>query len=644
MPNVNLNRKVKAEQHPVVIGQVFANDYASSGWTTAGAGTTWTFNASSIRSAGTTGAITSFIRYNKWTLQSERFTIKALVTINSVSASDKWFSLGLAGVSTFSQLTNFQCAYWAESGANNGLTTIYNNNGTQVATSGVARITSIVGDQIEYTVTFEYNTVTFSVRNMNNPNTYQTISWLNSSALQEPGGAAVALPNINQVAFNNFYGDYTVNTFDFTDNQYKNIYLNIIGDSKSEGYRVQTLANRFSNLIEWKTGGMVQLAAGSGNVTQDILNNMPEILSQKAKYVMLFIGRNDIANGVAAGTWQANYLNIVKQLEGNGTVVYHQLPLTETVLNQSALTTYINTTFEAKKIIPIPSGWSTTTDLSSDGIHLSIQGADKVYQNALIYIPSPNAGYNPPLQSNLQTWYNTLSVKPSQSVLNDLNDLFQGVENDTDLVEIDFLHPVGGLETDEQRLAPIKTSGTTPMVAVNSPTLDVNGVTGNGTTSYLNTKWNPSTNGVKFTQNSGSMFNYNRTNRIQNGTVIMGCYGGGVFLRMCPFNTTLMLGTINAVGDSTSTTSASQGFLFAQRTTSILTTLYRNTTTLGTDSDVSGSPNNLEVYVCGANSSGSLANQTTDNTALIGFGSGIVSESRLEYRVRKYMTARGINV
>lgn len=649
MPNSNINRNVvlPTVQNPVVVGQIFANDYASAGWTSAGASTTWTFNSNNITSVGTAGAITNYIRYNKWTLQSERFTIKALVTIDSVGAADKWFGVGLAGVSTSSSATNFQCAYWAEAGANNGLTTIYNWNGTQVATSGAARITSVVGDQIEYTVTFEYNTITFSVRNMAAPNTVQTISWTNSTAFVYPGGVTTLLPNINQVAFNNFYGSYTVNTFNYTDNEYKNNYLVVIGDSKSEGYYVDTFANRFSNLIGWKTSGIVQVAAGSGNVTQDIVNGLNEILIKKPKYAMMVIGRNDIANGVAAGTWQANYLNIATQLERAGTKVYHQLPLTEAVLDQSALATYISATFPSTRVIPVPSGWNVSTDVNADGVHLSIQGADKVYLNALNYIPAINGGYRPPLQSNLQTWYDALSVKPTQTLLNDLNDLFQGMENDGDLTETDFVHPYGGLETNEQRLAPIKTTGTSPMTAVNSPTVDANGFTGNGTTSYINTNYNPATNGVKYTQDLASIGIYNRTNRAANTSGICGAstLSGTVKLtRIYPrYTGNVAIYSVNAATESFDTNSSSHGYFLAVRTALNLTTGYRNGTSFGTETDTSSALLSANFFICGVNNGGAILDPTTDNSAFFIVG-GSVSASRTYYRVQKYMTARGINV
>lgn len=634
----------KRQPDLIRVGKIIDNDYLSDNWTSVGGATTWTYNSNSIGSIGTAGAFTNYIRYNKWYLQSERFTIKALVTINSIGVNDRFLGVGLAGASVFSAATNFQCAYYAQSGANQGLTTIYNYDGTQVATSGAARLTANVGDQIEYTVTFEFNVVTFSVRNMINPNTYQTISWTNSLALVYPGAASKLLPNINQIAFLNYYGDYTINDYSYTDNEYKNNYLVVIGDSKSEGYYADTFANRYANLIAWKTSGVVQVAAGSGNVTQDILNGINEILIKKPKYAVMCIGRNDIANGVAAGTWQYNYATIYTKLEASGIKVYHQLPLTETTLDQSALTTYINNTYSSNRIIPVPQGWNTSTDVNADGIHLSIQGNDKVYQNILNYIPTYIASYIPPLQSNLQNWYLNLITKPSQSVLNDLNDLFQGIENDGDLTEIDFLHPFGGLETDEQRLTPIKTTGVSPMVAVNSPTLNINGFTGNGTTSYVNSKWNATNHASKYAQNSSCIGVYNRTNRTQNTSIIMGCYSAGNYTRIYPFNTTLMIGTTNSVADSTATTTSSHGFLFAQRTASNSTTLYRNTTTLGSDSDLSVAFSNLEIFICGANSSGSFANGTTDNSALMVLGSSLVSQSRLEYRVRKYMTARGLNV
>jgi len=60
---------------------------------------------------------------------------------------------------------------------------------------------------------------------------------------------------------------------------------------------------------------------------------------------------------------------------------------------------------------------------------------------------------------------------------------------------------------------------------VNTPTFTSNiGFNGNGTTSYLNSNWIPSTNGVNYTQNDASIGCYVNTEGAEN-QIVFGCYG-----------------------------------------------------------------------------------------------------------------------
>jgi len=167
-------------------------------------------------------------------------------------------------------------------------------------------------------------------------------------------------------------------------NNYKNINLLTIGDSKTEGYYCDDFANRFSDL--WASNNptkKIQVSAGSGNVTQDILNNMTEILLQNPRKVILFIGRNDLANSVPQSTWEANYQSIVSQLEAAGVQVWHQLPTPETVFNQSDLTTFINGNYI--NILAVPGTWNAATDNVADGVHPNIAGNLKIYNKQSTY-------------------------------------------------------------------------------------------------------------------------------------------------------------------------------------------------------------------------------------------------------------------
>jgi hypothetical protein len=84
-----------------------------------------------------------------------------------------------------------------------------------------------------------------------------------------------------------------------------------------------------------------------------------------------------------------------------------------------------------------------------------------------------------------------LAVKPTDALTKNLSLFLDGLDSDGVLDETYLLAPVGfDLETNEQRLKPLKTTSGDDLEAVNSPTIAATGITGNGTTSYIDLKWN----------------------------------------------------------------------------------------------------------------------------------------------------------
>lgn len=381
---------------PSEIGTIIDSDnvsdsvFSSGSWTQEGVNITPTFSSNSINLDNTVGAYSDLIRYNLWYTQLEEFTVRCIVTMNDVSANSVYFGIGLAGVSSFSSKMCIRGALWSNNAAENGLMQLYygSGNGTNVvvADSGASRLSFVQGDSIEMEVSQSGLTATFTCRNLTNPGGDLVVTWTNSNAIVYPGTVNTQLLNIEQIALWNYKGDYTVTDLKYISNEYKNVNGCLVGDSKSEGYYVDSLANRISNILATDTGTYFQVSAGSGNVTQDVLNSIDEIILLNPAKLVLCIGRNDLANSVPSGTWQANYSSIVSQLQAAGIDVYHQIPFTEVTLDQSSLATWISANYPAPKVIPLPSGWSTATDVSPDGVHLTVAGALKAANNIFPYI------------------------------------------------------------------------------------------------------------------------------------------------------------------------------------------------------------------------------------------------------------------
>lgn len=107
----------------------------------------------------------------------------------------------------------------------------------------------------------------------------------------------------------------------------------------------------------------------------------------------------------------------------------------------------------------------------------------------------------------LSAWYNALSVKPSIGLRTSLNILVDGLNSDGDLSEMDFLAIAAGMETEEQALRPLKTTGNSVQTNVDfvssvaSLPWSVNGWASNGSCGIMS-GYNPVSNGVKYSLNS----------------------------------------------------------------------------------------------------------------------------------------------
>lgn len=163
-------------------------------------------------------------------------------------------------------------------------------------------------------------------------------------------------------------GNFRVKGITIKSNQYTQSDVACMGDSKTMGYSAGSQTARWDSQINQL--GVIDVFGGDGDRTVEMVQAMPYYTAHfKPKYVLLCAGRNDLATGVAAATWQANYQSIVNQWQSIGATVVHLLPLPELKQDQTALRTWIlanyTNTIDASSISSIP-GY-----LSTDSVHLS---------------------------------------------------------------------------------------------------------------------------------------------------------------------------------------------------------------------------------------------------------------------------------
>lgn len=238
-------------------------------------------------------------------------------------------------------------------------------------------------------------------------------------------------------------------------------------------------------------------------------------------------------------------------------------------------------------------------------------------------------------------WYNALSVKPSGGLLKDLNTLYDGMHSDGDLSEIDLIHPIAGLETDEQRLKPIKSTSGLDFTNVNAASLAVGGVTGDGATSYLNLNWIPATHGVKYTQNSAFYALYSRTNSAATSND-MGVDSGTSDAYIVPKFTDN--NHYDKINDNTFATYAAADSLALRsvvRTASNAKQAFARGVSLGTSAGVSTGVAAISFFFCCRNLAGVPSTFSTRQLSFPILGSGAVNSLRVYNRIQAFMTARG---
>ena len=159
------------------------------------------------------------------------------------------------------------------------------------------------------------------------------------------------------------------------------------------------------------------------------------------------------------------------------------------------------------------------------------------------------------------------------------------------------------------------------------------GYTGNGTSSYLNTNWNPATQGVQYTLNNASVGLYTRNApAAAPGTAICGngVAGNGTALLIIN-RTSLDDFIINSATVSTKTAKASGGLYSVNRTSSTIVSPYYNGSlyTGGSFVQASTSVQSINVFICAYNSNGAAAGWVTNQISMFFVGSGSIDQTKL---------------
>ena len=222
--------------------------------------------------------------------------------------------------------------------------------------------------------------------------------------------------------------------------------------------------------------------------------------------------------------------------------------------------------------------------------------------------------------------------------------LIAGIRADGDLPSLDNLLL---LCAEDSQGALVDVIAGRTATAVNSPTFTANqGYAGNGSTSYVNTNFNPATQGTAFTLNSCHMMIYDRTARTAVSTA-WNCGNGdnvttNLHLGVRKSGSTISL--MNCVTTNSYTPpSNSQGIFIANRSTSLATQTYWAGSSLGANAaDPSVSIASQTIFIGGANDT-ALSGPITDQHGLFAAGGSLSSAAalRMTNRYQTFLTAVG---
>jgi hypothetical protein len=246
----------------------------------------------------------------------------------------------------------------------------------------------------------------------------------------------------------------------------------------------------------------------------------------------------------------------------------------------------------------------------------------------------------------LLSWYSSLTgTKPSSLLMRHLNTVISGLRKSGDINNLDFIQ-LGGMETSEQTLRPIFTSSSTKLWVVNgSVTVDNYGLTGDGSTGFVDTFWVPSTDGVKYALTDASLGVYvgnnSNTNSYEAGAnngsndTIIGARSSGV----ATFG--------NNVGASAATvaTANSMGLFVASRISSTVQNGYKNGNLIVNDTanNSAASKTLRKLYVCAYNSNTVASFFSNKRIQCVFAGNSSVKPSIYNI-IQNYMSLRGIAV
>lgn len=257
--------------------------------------------------------------------------------------------------------------------------------------------------------------------------------------------------------------------------------------------------------------------------------------------------------------------------------------------------------------------------------------------------PTPSA---PGYDSATTAWEAAVGAINVSSGRKDLvNALIVGLKADGIWTKLDRLW-IFAAENTQSALVDLKATATA--TAVNSPSFSADdGYTGNGSTSYINTNYNPS-GSSNFTGNAACFGIWDISTSSNSGTVPIGIsYFGHLSEGTIHYPDGNSYWRVNTSGGGLTVAYPGPGLFMANRSTSGANQLYRNGSSIVSDTVSATALTSTNFYVCARNNDSgtpTAGSHSTDQIAAAIFGGTLTGteHGNLYTRLRTYMTAVGV--
>lgn len=249
-----------------------------------------------------------------------------------------------------------------------------------------------------------------------------------------------------------------------------------------------------------------------------------------------------------------------------------------------------------------------------------------------------------------QTVYDAMTTPPSAAVATAQNVMVKALVDGGVWAKTDYMLLLAQ-ETNDDSEALINwvNPGTNDATLVNAPAfVSLEGFTGNGVDSYINTNFNETTDATYYALNDSAFAFYCRTDKTEISAEMGAERGaGGRTYLLTRYATDDQILNMNSSGLSgVDTGTDSSGMFICQRTASNALAAYRNKVEQFSGSTASGILPNYDWSVCGVNDDGTTDQLSTRQVSFAWIGASLTSDERtvLTDAVETYMDSNGKGV